>query len=175
MKPRIIQGKEKKLIGQSVMMSLVNNLTGALWSGFMPRRMEIENRVGIDFFSLQVYPRDYHATFNPALEFRKWALIEVSNFNHVPDGMEVFTLQGGLYAVFDYKGASVDPSVYQYIYTDWIPKSEYVLDDRPHFEVLGSNYKNRCYNYRRILDSRHHQKYKTTGLDKMWTISFYPQ
>ncbi len=142
MTPRIIQGKEKKLIGQSVLMSLVNNLTGMLWSGFMPRRMEIENRVGGDFFSLQVYPPDYHATFNPAVEFKKLALTEVSNFNHVPEGMEVFTLQGGLYAVFDSKGASADPSIFQYIYGEWIPKSEYVLDDRPHFEVLGKSYKN---------------------------------
>ena len=108
----------------------------------MPRRMEIENRVGVDFFSLQIYPTNYHSSFNPAVEFRKWALMEVTNFNHVPDGMKVFTLQEGLYAVFDYKGASADPSVYQYIYGEWIPKSPYVLDDRPHFEVLGSNYKN---------------------------------
>ena len=115
MKPRIIQGKEKKLIGQSVMMSLVNNLTGALWSGFMPRRMEIENRVGEDFFSLQVYPPDYHATFNPAVAFRKWSLVEVSNYNKVPQAMEEFTLNAGLYAVFDHKGASADPSVFQYI------------------------------------------------------------
>jgi AraC family transcriptional regulator len=142
MKPRIIQGKEKKLIGQSVMMSLVNNLTGALWSGFMPRRMEIENRVGEDFFSLQVYPPGYHANFNPSIEFRKWSLVEVLNYNKVPETMEKFTLQGGLYAVFDHKGASADPSVFQYIYGEWIPKSPYVLDDRPHFEVLGSNYKN---------------------------------
>ena len=53
-----------------------------------------------------------------------------------------FVLEGGLYAVFDYKGSSADPSIFQYIYTDCLPKSEYLLDDRPHFEILGEKYKN---------------------------------
>ena len=142
MQPRIIHGKEKILIGQSIVMSLLKNRTGELWRGFMPRRMEIENRVGTDYISLQVYPPNYHTYFDPAVEFTKWALTEVSAVSHVPEAMEVVRLRGGLYAVFDYKGASADPRIFQYIYADWIPKSEYILDDRPHYEVLGANYKN---------------------------------
>lgn len=142
MQPRIIHGKEKILIGQSKVMSLLKNRTGELWHGFMPRRMEIENRVGTDYISLQVYPPNYHIYFDPAVEFTKWALTEVSAVSHIPETMEVVRLRGGLYAVFDYKGASADPRIFQYIYADWIPKSEYILDDRPHYEVLGANYKN---------------------------------
>jgi AraC family transcriptional regulator len=56
--------------------------------------------------------------------------------------METFTLTGGLYAVFDYKGSSNDPGIFQYIFGIWIPESNYLLDDRPHFEVLGEKYKN---------------------------------
>ena len=56
--------------------------------------------------------------------------------------MEKFILPGGLYAVFDYKGSSDASYIYQYIYGIWIPNSEYVLDARPHFEVLGEKYKN---------------------------------
>jgi AraC family transcriptional regulator len=56
--------------------------------------------------------------------------------------MELFTLKGGLYAVFDYKGPSDDKSIFQYIYSTWVPKSKYKLDNRPHFEVLGEKYKN---------------------------------
>jgi AraC family transcriptional regulator len=56
--------------------------------------------------------------------------------------MEAFTLEGGLYAVFDYVGSSNDPSIFQYIFMTWVPNSEYDLDQRPHFEVLGENYKN---------------------------------
>jgi len=33
-------------------------------------------------------------------------------------------------------------SFFQKIYTVWLPASDYVLDNRPHFEVLGDKYKN---------------------------------
>ncbi|MBL7922291.1 MAG: GyrI-like domain-containing protein [Bacteroidia bacterium] len=56
--------------------------------------------------------------------------------------METFLLAGGLYALFDYKGSSGDPSIFQYIFGTWFPSSEYFLDDRPHFELLGDKYKN---------------------------------
>jgi AraC family transcriptional regulator len=56
--------------------------------------------------------------------------------------MAIFTLAGGLYAVFDYKGSSNDYSIFQYIFGTWIPDSNYLLDDRPHFEVLGEKYRN---------------------------------
>jgi AraC family transcriptional regulator len=56
--------------------------------------------------------------------------------------MEMFILQGGLYAVFDYKGLNTDNSIFQYILGIWLPVSDYVLDNRPHFEVLCDKYKN---------------------------------
>ena len=142
MQPRILQLKEKKLVGQTRVMSFSNNQTTKLWGSFMSRRNEIQNRLGSDFISLQIYPPEYHITVNPERKFQKWALVEVLNFNNIPDGMDMFTLKAGQYAVFDYKGASGDPTIFQYIYGEWIPKSEYILDDRPHFEVLGANYKN---------------------------------
>ena len=68
--------------------------------------------------------------------------MEVSSLDFVPNEMETYSLAGGLYAVFNYKGLSSDPQIFQYIYGTWIPNSEYELDQRPHFEVLGENYKN---------------------------------
>ena len=56
--------------------------------------------------------------------------------------MESFLLKKGLYAVFNYKGLSSDNSIFQYIFSKWIPESNYLLDDRPHFEILGVKYKN---------------------------------
>jgi len=140
--PRIIRLEEKKLIGQSIVMSVLNNQTGKLWSAFMARRSEIEHALASNLFSLQVYPQGYYENFNQASEFTKWALVEVLNFDHIPEGMQTLVLQAGDYAVFNYKGSSADPRIFQYIYGEWIPNSEYVLDDRPHFEVLGEKYKN---------------------------------
>jgi AraC family transcriptional regulator len=34
------------------------------------------------------------------------------------------------------------PKTFQYIFGTWLPNSEYVLDNRPHFEILGEKYKN---------------------------------
>ncbi len=56
--------------------------------------------------------------------------------------MEVCNLPGGLYAVFFYKGLNTDLTIFNYIFTKWLPASEYILDDRPHFEIMGAKYKN---------------------------------
>ena len=142
MQPRIEHLTQKKLIGLHITMSLINNKTGELWKSFMQRRKEITNNTSNDFISLQVYNPTHFQSFNPKTEFEKWALIEVSDFNIIPKGMETFILSEGLFAVFEHKGSGADTSIFQYIYGTWIPNSEYVLDDRPHFEVLGEKYKN---------------------------------
>ena len=142
MKPRIETLAEKKLVGQRINMSLTANKTGQLWGSFGPRIREIPNRTTEDKISMQVYPTLYYANFKPSKEFEKWATVEVSHFEHVPVGMHAFTLEGGLYAVFDYKGSSADTSIYQYIFSEWLPNSAFEVDDRPHFEVLGHKYKN---------------------------------
>jgi len=142
MEPRIEISNEKKLVGKRLTMSLSENKTGELWKSFMPGSKEIANRVSEDLISMQIYNTNYFIGFDPANEFEKWAAIEVKDFNNVPKGMETFTLPGGLYAVFDYKGSSTDSNIFQYIFGSWLPNSDYLLDNRPHFEVLGEKYKN---------------------------------
>lgn len=142
MQARILQLQEKKLIGLKLKMSVANNKTGQLWGQFGPRIKEIKNRVSEDKISMQIYRPLYFQNFNPNSEFEKWAVVEVQDLDSVPSGLETTILQGGLYAVFDYKGLSTDSSVFQYIFTKWIPQSGYTIDDRPHFEVLGAKYKN---------------------------------
>jgi len=57
------------------------------------------------------------------------------------DGMESYTLTGGLYAVFIHKGAaSTGPKTFKYIFGTWLPNSDFILDNRPHFEILGKKY-----------------------------------
>lgn len=142
MNPRIKMLSEKKLIGKRITMSLTVNKTGELWKSFMQRRNEIQNIIGSELYSLQVYESSYFHNFNPNTEFEKWAAIEVLNFDFVPAGMKTFVLPGGLYAVFHYKGLSSDNSIFEKIFGTWLPESEFELDNRPHFEVLGNNYKN---------------------------------
>lgn len=142
MNPRIETLSEKKLIGKRKKMTLIDNTTFELWRSFVISEKEIQNRIGIDRYSVQVYPSGYFENFSPNTEFEKWATIEVSNFELVPNEMETFVLPGGLYAVFFYKGSNTDTRIFEFIFNDWLPNSEYHLDNRPHFEVLGEKYKN---------------------------------
>jgi len=142
MKPRIENIKEKKLVGKRIKTSLSNNKTGKLWKSFMLRRKEITNNLTTDLFSLQIYDPSHFDSFDPSKEFEKWALIEVADFNNIPNEMETLILTGGQYAVFLHKGSSNDNSIFQYIFSTWLPNSEYLLDNRPHFEILGEKYKN---------------------------------
>lgn len=143
MQPRIEILNEKKLVGKRMMMSFSNNKTGELWKSFMPKRNEIQNNIGTELYSMQIYPPLFFTNSNPNAEFEKWATIEVTNFESVPNDMETCTLTSGLYAVFLYKGlASAAAQTFRYIFETWLPDSGYVLDNRPHFEVLGEKYKN---------------------------------
>ncbi len=139
---RIKNINEKKLVGKRLIMSFSNYKIGELWSDFTPRRKEITNNVTNDLISLVVYKPAHFADFKPTNEFERWATVEVENFDNVPDGMETFILPRGLYAIFNYKGSNTDSSIFQYIFGTWLPNSGYVLDDRPHFEILGDRYKN---------------------------------
>lgn len=134
---------EKKLIGKTIQMSLTNNQTGELWKSFMSGIKEIKNNIGSELYSIAVYNQLYFNNFSPGATFEKWAAIEVADFKTIPEGMETITLKDGLYAVFLYKGAaSAASGTFQYIFETWLPGSAYVLDDRPHFEVMGAKYKN---------------------------------
>jgi len=142
MEPKIVSSSEKRLIGKRLAMSFADNKTFELWKSFMVRRGEIINKLSHDLISMQIYPPNHFSDFNPNNKFEKWATVEVSDFDIVPHDLETFIIPGGLYAKFEYKGLSTDQKIFQYIFWEWLPSSNYLLDDRPHFEVLGSKYKN---------------------------------
>jgi AraC family transcriptional regulator len=144
LEPRIETLTEKKLVGKRMKMTLSGNKTGELWKNFMQRRKEINNNLTTEMYSIQVYDQSLDFDkFNQDTPFEKWAAVEVSDFDTIPCDMETYTLTGGLYEVFVHKGAArTGPETFQYIFETWLPKSEYLLDNRPHFEILGEKYKN---------------------------------
>jgi AraC family transcriptional regulator len=142
MQPRIETITGKKLVGKRIRMSFSDNKTFELWKSFMPRRKEITNNKTTDLFSMQIYDKHFDfKNINLDEEFEKWAAIEVTDFDTIPDGMESYSLTGGLYAVFIHKGAaSTGPKTFKYIFGTWLPNSDFILDNRPHFEILGKKY-----------------------------------
>lgn len=139
--PRFESLKEKKLVGKYVTMSLADNKTFDLWRSFMPERMKIQNKISNDLISMRVYSEPLQLQ-NLNQQFEKWAAVEVSEFDKVPNEMKTFILKEGDYAVFDYKGLNAGNRIFIYIFNEWLPNSNYELDERPHFEVLGEKYKN---------------------------------
>ena len=140
MNPKILNIEEKKLTGLKMTMSLLENKTSELWKLFMQMRKQVKNNIGNNLYSLQVYNSSYFENFNPAITFEKWATIEVRNFENLPENFDRFILPAGLYAVFQHRGMSTD--ILKTIYSEWLPNSEFILDNRPHFEILGEKYKN---------------------------------
>lgn len=143
MTPRFEIINEKRLVGMRLEMSFANYKVGELWQTFMPRRKEITNSLTNDLISLVIYKSNHFTDFRPTNEFERWATVEVSDFYNVPTNMETYVLPSGKYAVFLHKGDTKEfTKTFQYILGTWLPSSDYVLDNRPHFEVLGDNYKN---------------------------------
>ncbi len=142
MSHEIIEIGNKKLIGAKVRCSLKKEKTGSLWQHFMPKRNLIKNKVNKDYISgIRFYePLDIN-TFNEETEFEKWAAVEVSEIEAVPEGLEALEIQGGKYAVFIHKGLSGDfQKTKEEILRTWLPDSVYQLDDRVHFDVMGEKY-----------------------------------
>jgi|JI10StandDraft_1071094.scaffolds.fasta_scaffold72047_7 AraC family transcriptional regulator len=136
MEIKIVNINSKKLIGKSLLMSFLNDKTGMLWGSFAPFMKDIPNRVGGGKISLQFYTDDFMS--NPNLPFTKWATVEVSDYENMPEELQKLEIEGGMYAVFHYKGNVLGaPAFFGKIFTETIPNSKYQLDNfRPHFELL---------------------------------------
>jgi AraC family transcriptional regulator len=130
-----------KFIGKKLSFTYSDYRAFELWSSFMPRRNEIQNAISTELYNIQVNPENFD--FQPNTRFVKWAAVEVFSFAIVPDEMETLEMESGLYAVFQYKGDQQGVAAFfNSIYTEWLPKSDYELENRPQFEILGEKYKN---------------------------------
>ncbi|APG59485.1 GyrI-like domain-containing protein [Christiangramia salexigens] len=141
--PEICDIQPKKLIGICMTTSLADDKTGVLWNRFMKLKNSIENVKSDALFSVQNYDADFiKGNFNSQSLFEKWAAIEVEGFTEVPSQLESLELPGGKYAVFIHRGTSRQfAESASFIFEEWLPSSNFELDDRPHFEVMGKAYK----------------------------------
>lgn len=138
----IIDISNKILVGKKIKMSLINDRTSVLWKNFKSQLFLIENRVDTNFYSIQIYNPDLSfKDFNSNTIFENWAAVEVIDHFEIPDGMESLIIKEGKYAVFTHYGTAKDVfKTTQYIYGDWLPKSKFQLDERPHFQIMESDY-----------------------------------
>lgn len=143
MNPRIIDMPDTLLAGKRLRMSLTHDATVNLWSSFMPRRKEIKQAVNESLISVTVYDDDFELhQFKPDTLFDKWACIEVSSQDELPEGFETYTIPAGSYAVFVYQGLpQMAMQFFRKIFMEYLPSSPYELANGPHFAVMGEKYK----------------------------------
>jgi len=144
LEPEIKVISEKKIIGMEIKMSFEDNSTSTseLWKSFMPNRNKIVYNINSDFLSVQIFNSSLkYDDFRPDTIFKKWAAVEVENFNKIPKGMKTMVIPKGKYAVFIHQGLpNTFHKTVQYIFETWLPSSVYRIDNRPHFEVLSKDY-----------------------------------
>jgi AraC family transcriptional regulator len=143
MQARIENFASKKFIGKRIRTTLAEHKTQELWRSFMPRRKEIAHPATTDLYSIEIYDSslDFNQ-FDHNTPFDKWAAVEVYHVDNLPDDMDAFEIPEGMYAVFVHKGSpNAAPATFNYIFKEWLPSSEFVLDNRPHFEIMGDKYK----------------------------------
>ena len=135
--PRILVGKRTRI-------SVANNTSADLWRSFMPHKKFIQHVANDHLYSVQIHEEKMDLNnFDPHRTFEKWAAVEVIKTENLPEGMEPYQLQGGLYAVFLHKGTPMEFfNTIKYILAEWMPASEYETDLRPQFEVMDHRYKN---------------------------------
>lgn len=142
MKPEIVTHPAIQVIGMHTQMSFESYVQSTIWQRFMPRRKEIDNSIGNDLYSIQVFGANYWEQFDPVVSFEKWVGVAAQNTDVIPHDMESLVIPAGLFAVFTFVGdESRAPAFFEQIYAHWLPNSIYDLDDRPHFEILGEKYK----------------------------------
>ncbi|MGD2047208.1 MAG: GyrI-like domain-containing protein [Gemmatimonadota bacterium] len=138
--PRIEALGPKLLVGMAREMSQASDATGELWRAFRPRIAEVIHRATDEMISMRVYPGSARDVYDADAHFWRWAAVEVSTHDHVPAGMEAYTLEGGSYAVFVHRGPASDVGIFRHIFGEWLPASDFVLAHREHFEVLPAGY-----------------------------------
>ncbi len=140
--PKIIERDAIYIVGMHTEMSLAENTTVQLWQAFGPRQKEIENREDKGCYSIQIYNDDFSTqAFLPTTQFKKWAGVAVVGEIKTPDGLEVLTIEAGKWAVFPYKGTPQNfGNLVYFVMTQWLPRSEYKLDNRPQFEYMDEHY-----------------------------------
>ena len=141
--PEIRQIEPRKLVGMRETMSLTVDKTFELFRSFGPRTKEIQDRVSSNTYCARIYRGGIDMeSFTPNTVFEKWAAVEVSNFENVPAGLEPLIIPAGAYAVFVHKGpASTFFQTSEPLFRKWLETSDFELDERPHFEILGVGYR----------------------------------
>lgn len=123
-------------------MSFRDDLTPTLWRAFAMIRRHFPERFSTTQYSVSLYPARFFLDFSADRSFLKWAAAPMTGDTDPPGALKWLDIPPGRYAVFEYRGAAEGgASFFEYIFKEWLPQSGFILDTRPHFEILPPDYR----------------------------------
>ncbi|WP_224491079.1 GyrI-like domain-containing protein [Robertkochia flava] len=115
------------------------------WMKFMPLLKTLASgRADSYLYAVQEYQTNPDSPqYGPATIIHFWAGIRMRNeANLLPKEVESLTVTSGSYAVFLHRGPAREFSkTMDDILNGWLPDSGYVLEQRPHLQVMTPEYK----------------------------------
>lgn len=130
------------LVGKSLSVTLLESRIQELWKYFSIARKEIQHIKGTASYAVEEYPGlNFFEIINPYRHFKRWAAVEVSKVEELPQGLNQLDMPAGKYAVFSFTGSAKEAQgAFRYIYQTWLKESPYQLADRPHFAKMEEGY-----------------------------------
>lgn len=154
LKPEIVYKDERLLLGIARKINQSENMKHGLLSNVKEEFMKIVNTI-----EDKINPEIYYAVYDynsvdicngdDEVNYMYYYCVEVSKYDHIPQGMISIVIPQAKYAVFTYNknnntlnGEKLNQSIYEYIDGTWLPNSGYKLSETIDYEVIY-NYENR--------------------------------
>ncbi|MFK7906039.1 MAG: GyrI-like domain-containing protein [Chitinophagales bacterium] len=137
---KFVQKGTIHLIGMSIFGNFLQDpMIPKLWQEFDPYIHKIPNRVNIEqCFGLEVYTDSFMKT----KQWHYMTAVEVSSLENIPIFASARTLPPNRYAVFTHKGLVSNISqTFDYIYSTWLPNSDYEIAAPYDFEFYDERFK----------------------------------
>lgn len=138
---KLIQKEAIHLVGMSTFGNFHEHpVIPKLWQEFTPYIQKIPSRVdSSQCFGVEIYTDSF-------MKNKHWhymTAVEVSSLDNIPVLTVAKTLPPNLYAVFTHRGASdTIPKSFDYIYSQWLPNSDYEIAAPYDFEFYDERFKN---------------------------------
>lgn len=123
--PKFMELGEIKLVGHQMRTTSkkIGNIASNVWMEYMKRSREIQNKANPNSaIGLVTFDTTTWQSGDPTMDY--FVGCEVVNLDNIPQGMTMLTLPAQNYAVFAFKGSSMNiGESYQYIFQTWLPIS----------------------------------------------------
>ncbi len=138
---KIVELGQIKIVGIKDRIIMPNNTIPSLWEKFMTRENEISKKKKGVYYGIA----DNMST--EAYEFDETIGVEVEEFENIPKDMCTYIIPAQKYIVFTHKGLLFDNGgvslvsrSYDYIYSKFLPTSEFKVNNDFNFELYDSRY-----------------------------------